>query len=111
MKNQKKFILVFATFWVLGLVGGYYLGVGSGLLPNENIEYNYYFSENTNNSSVESIEKSCSENFEKEDNSTIEVLMKSLNFQSIPQKVIRHLFSPSACNEKKLKKAQNQELA
>lgn len=57
MKDRKRFLLVFAVCWVIGLTGGYYLGLGSAILPSENVEYNYYYSEKANDSDVEPIKK------------------------------------------------------
>lgn len=101
MKYQKKFILIFCLFWVVGLVGGYYLGVGSAILPTESIEYNYYFSEKGENSSVEPIKKECSneDEIENEEGGMFIKVIKSFPIFSIPQKVIQNFFSPRACNE------------
>jgi len=98
MKNQKKFILVFALFWVIGLLGGYFLGVGSAVLPTEYIEYNYYFSEKTKDSEVEPISKECSE--DADDESVFSKALKNLHLLSAPKKVLQNLLSPSACNHK-----------
>lgn len=59
MKDRKRFLLIFAIFWIIGMVGGYFLGVGSAFLPSENVEYNYYFSEKAEGSDVEPIKKNC----------------------------------------------------
>lgn len=111
MKNKRHFILIFCLFWAIGLIGGYYLGVGSAILPTENIEYNFYFSENSNDSDVEIIKTECSEELLKEDEGTIKTLFQNLNLHSLPQKVLQHFFSPSACNQHHLIKEVNQEFA
>ena len=59
MKDRKRFLLIFAVFWIIGMVGGYFLGVGSAFLPAENVEYNYYYSEKAEGSDVEPIKKNC----------------------------------------------------
>ena len=111
MKYQKKFILVFALFWVIGLFGGYFLGVGSAIVPKENIEYNYYFSEKINDSSVESISTEGSDDNEAENETTFLKTIKSINIFSIPKRVIQHLFSPSASNQPKIKSDLKKKLA
>jgi hypothetical protein len=59
MKDRKRFLLVFAVCWVIGLTGGYFLGLGSAILPSENVEYTYYYSEKASDSDVEPVKK-CS---------------------------------------------------
>jgi len=102
MKYQKKFILVFALFWVIGLLGGYYLGVGSAILPTEYVEYNYYFTEKAD-SSVEPISRECDEDSKSNEDSVLSKTLKSLHLYSIPKKILKDLLSPSACNQKDTK--------
>ncbi len=110
MKSQRKFIFIFALCWIIGLTGGYFLGVGSAILPTENVEYNYYFSENKSESGVESLDSECSEKAN-DDESTFTEVIKNLKIFSFPKKVILHFLSPSACNQKALRLDSNKELA
>lgn len=57
MKEHKKSILIFALFWVIGITGGYYLGVGSEVLPTEEINYNLYLATTPQKCKVEPVAK------------------------------------------------------
>lgn len=92
MKDRKRFIIVFAIFWVIGLLGGYYLGVGSAILPAETIEYNYYFSEKSTDSAVEPIKRNCSSDDNSDENNDSEgiltfVIEKS-GLKNLPEKLV-----------------------
>lgn len=89
MKDRKRFVLIFALFWVIGLTGGYFLGVGSSFLPKENVEYNYYFSEKAEDSDVEPIskcKKADAENTPEE--SKIHALLRKTGLLNLPQRVV-----------------------
>jgi len=94
MKDRKRFLFVFAICWVIGLLGGYFLGLGSAILPSENIEYNYYFSEKAEGSDVEPINKKCtkSDNTKKtEDDNTFYVVVKHLGILEVPKRFFSKL--------------------
>ena len=90
MKDRKRFLVVFAIFWIIGLVGGYALGVGSALLPAETVEYNYFFSEKAANSDVEPIKKPCSsdDDDDNEDGGILTVVIEKAGLNNIPEKII-----------------------
>jgi hypothetical protein len=97
MKDRKRFILVFAISWVIGLSGGYYLGVGSAFVPTENVEYNYYFSQNAQDAEVEMVKKECAEKQEsectaKEDDDHFVVILKNVDVLEVPRRILAKLF-------------------
>lgn len=96
MKERKHFLLVFAICWVIGLTGGYYLGLGSAMVPTEYIEYNYYFSEKAEDSDVEAINKKCphtKENEQPDKDDNFFTVIKNAGILEMPKKFINKLFS------------------
>ncbi len=93
MKDRKRFIIVFAIFWIIGLLGGYYLGVGSSMVPSESIEYNYFFSEKASGSDVEPIKKNCDSAEDEDDTNYLHVLVRKVGVDQLPQR-IADFFSP-----------------
>lgn len=98
MKDRKRFLLVFAVCWVIGLTGGYYLGLGSAILPSENVEYTYYYSEKADDSDVEPIKK-CSttesddcKKVQTEDDSFY-VVVRNFVVLEIPKKLLNRITS------------------
>lgn len=92
MKDRKRFLIVFAIFWVIGLVGGYYLGVGSALLPSETVEYNYFFSEKSADSDVQPINRKCSiaddSDENDDDNGVLTVIIEKSGLKNLPEKLV-----------------------
>jgi hypothetical protein len=92
MKDRRRLIIVFSVFWIIGLLGGYYLGVGSALLPAETVEYNYYFAEKSAHSDVEPINKKCSntndEDDEGHDGSFVATLIEKAGLDNLSDKIV-----------------------
>jgi hypothetical protein len=92
MKDRKRFLIVFAIFWVIGLVGGYYLGVGSALLPSETVEYNYFFSEKSADSTVEPIKhtRSAADDTDEDNDESglLSVLIEKSGLKNLPDKLV-----------------------
>lgn len=98
MKFNKKSVIVFALCWAIGLVGGYYIGVESALIPNDTIEYGYYFSESIEATDVETVDSDdsgdkksdCAE--DKED-SRFTSFIKNLHLEMIPKRIFANVLS------------------
>ena len=99
VKDHKRFFLVFAIFWIIGLLGGYFLGVGSSFLPTENVEYNYYFSEKAEGSDVEPIKKNCTgkstDATTNDDGNSFYVILKDAGILNLPHKVMSYILKKS----------------
>ena len=100
MKIKKKTIFILAICWVVGIAGGYLIGVESASIPTENIDYNYYSSDYTK-SSVKTVDHH-SEGDHNEEESRFTQFVKSLNLMEIPKKIFNKIVSPSACNQQHL---------
>lgn len=89
MKDKKRFLIIFAVFWMIGMLGGYFLGVGSSFLPSENIDYNYYYTEKAEGSDVEPIKRSCKENKEctEHNQNRFGQILKDSGVLNVPQKI------------------------
>ncbi len=103
MKNFKKSLFVFCVFWIIGIVGGYYIGLKSSAVPTENIEYGYYFSKTntaTNVETVKSVEKKNHQEANKDDDeNSVLFRVKSINLMSFPKYILYRMLSPSACTD------------
>ena len=94
MKDRKRFLLIFAVFWIIGMAGGYFLGVGSSFIPKENVAYNYYYSEKAEGSDVEPIKRNCAEKNDspgsEKENGFVKILRDS-GILSLPQKLLNRI--------------------
>ncbi len=96
MKDRKRFLLVFAVCWVIGLTGGYFLGIGSAILPSENVEYTYYYSKKASGSDVEPVKK-CSKIEIKDceeaeaENDKFFVVIKNVGVLELPKRLLGRL--------------------
>ena len=92
MKFKKKTIILLALCWIVGIAGGYFIGIESASIPTENIDYNYY-SKDYARSSVKTVEPEQSE----EEEGHLTRFIRSLHLMDIPKKIYRKVISPSAC--------------
>lgn len=97
MKFKKKTIFILAICWIVGIAGGYFIGVESASIPSEYIDYNFYSSDYAK-SSVKTVDHN-SEGDCNEEESRFTQFVKSLNLIEIPKKIFNKIISPSACNQ------------
>lgn len=94
MKDHKKSILVFCLFWIVGILGGYYLGVGSGVLPEKDLNYNLILSSNTNDSGVQPVTLNDEQELEESDRQNEKdyfIILRQLEIDKIPALLVHSL--------------------
>lgn len=100
MKFKKKTIFILAICWIVGIAGGYFIGVESASIPSEYIDYNFYSSDYAK-SSVKTVDHNSEDDCNEEE-SRFTQFVKSLNLIEIPKKIFNKIISPSACNQQHL---------
>ncbi len=96
MKMKKKTVLILALCWVVGIAGGYYIGVVSASIPTEQIDFNY-FNDSPYQSEVQSIENIEDSEAEEKDDSYLNRLFEESRLFNLPKRIFEKAFSLSAC--------------